>query len=368
MKKLPKPFIVHLSLTGKCNFRCTICPSARQDRKYDRREMGPSLLKRVLDTVIPHATTLILGGNSLGEVTTHEGFSLFLEPSFNRDSGLELRLTTNGYRIGEFAESLAEKFSFVGISFDGATKATYEGIRRYPFEKTVKNIEEVIDARQRLGGRLRVGLGMTCLYKNIQELPDLVGMAVNMGVDAVTGSYFIPNFPSERYQCLYYHQRYANDIISAAFRRRGIDFRMPRYVLPETELPEEEKTPVYKKCNLPFTMVNISETGIVTPCCANPTIMGDLNRQGIWEIWHGRRYAAFRGDVGGNLYCRLCHTPVFGERASAGYLLDPSYQIKTIGSELPPLMALRAYIFQKIVGTGAGRRLLGAAKTVLRRK
>lgn len=369
--QLPSPLNIHLSLTNSCNFRCTICPSMREDKKYNRPDMDSRLLKTIIETVLPKVNTMILGGNSLGEVTTHKDFPVFLADEFNSDSSIQVRLTTNGYRIGEFAGPIANKFSFVGISFDGATRETYESIRRYPFKKIVGNIEKLTNERSKINSKLKVGLGMTLLYKNVSELPDLIDLAADIGVDSVVGSFFIPNFPSERYECLYYHQKYANDMADIAAERakeRGLDFRMPRYCLPDTQLTEADKEPVYMKCDLPFSMMNISETGIITPCCANPTIMGDLKKESIEEIWNGKRYVRFRENAGANFYCGICHTPVFGKYASTGFVLDPTYQIKTIGTQLSPLLALRAGGFQMLYGSKTGRKFINLSKAVLGRK
>lgn len=374
MKKdiqLPSPLNIHLSLTNSCNFKCTICPSMREDKKHNRPDMDSRLLTTIVETVLPNATTLILGGNSLGEVTTHKDFPVFLADEFNSSSSINMRLTTNGYRLGEYAEPIAEKYSFVSISFDGATRETYESIRRYPFKKIVSNIEKLTAERTKRNSKLKVGLGITLLYKNVSELPALVDLAADIGVDLVVGSFFIPNFTSERYECLYYHQRYANDMADIAADRakeRGIDFSMPRYCLPDTQLTEADKEPVYMKCELPSSMMNISEMGIVTPCCANPTIMGDLRKQGIEEIWNSKRYVQFRENVGANFYCSICHTPVFGNYASTGFILDPTYQIKTIGSQLSPLLALRAGGFQMLSGSNTGRKLINMSKAILGRK
>lgn len=362
---------VHLSLTNACNFLCTICPSMREDKKYARPKMSPALLDRVLDEVVPHASTMILGGNSLGEVTTHREFGRFLADGFNRDGKVEMRLTTNGYRLGELAAPVAEKFSFVSVSFDGATKETYESIRKYPFEKVVANIKALTNERTRMGSPLKVGLGMTLLYDNLHELPSLVELAATLGVDMVVGSFFIPNFEHERYRCLYYHQRYANEVAdraAEAAERAGVEFRMPRFALPGEPLDAESSTPVWKRCPLPRTMINVSETGIVTPCCANPTIMGDLSKEPLEEIWAKKRYAAFREDPGSNPYCRICHTTVFGPLASTGFILDPSYLIKTIGTELPLGSVLRSGLVRRFSGSRAGLRVISFGKAATGRK
>jgi MoaA/NifB/PqqE/SkfB family radical SAM enzyme len=199
----------------------------------------------------------------------------------------------------------------------------------------------------------------------------LVELAADMGVDMVAGSYFIPNFQSERYQCLYYHQKYSNEVAQMAQERAarlGVEFRMPRFRLPGQRLSVEETRPVYETCPLPYSMVNISETGVVTPCCANPTIMGDLKRQCLAEIWNGKKYLKFRAEVGDNPFCRICHTPVYGDKASTGVMLDASYQIKTIGTELPLSHVLRSGLMRKFSGTKAGLRVISLGKAAAGRK
>ncbi|MCC6502422.1 MAG: SPASM domain-containing protein [Deltaproteobacteria bacterium] len=369
--KSEKKLIAHLSLTNACNFLCTICPSMREDKKYSRPRMTAGLLDRVLLEVLPDCSTLILGGNSLGEVTTHSEFGRFLADSFNPDNRIRMRLTTNGYRLGELSSKLARKFSFVSISFDGATKGTYEAIRKYPYEKIVANIKKLNAERVKEGTELKIGLGMTLLYDNLHELPALVELASSLGVDMVAGSYFIPNFPSERYQCLYYHQRYANDIAEKAEERAwllGVEFRMPRFMMPGQKLTQDELRPVHETCPLPSTMVNISETGVVTPCCANPTIMGDLSKQSFEEVWNGKKYSRFREDPGANHYCRICHTPVFGKRASTGVMLDPSYQIKTIGTELGMGQVLCSGLVRTLSGSKTGLSVINFGKSAVGRK
>jgi len=369
--RLPENLIVHLSLTNACNFQCTICPSMREDKKYARPRMSAGLLDKVLGELGWRCSAMILGGNSLGEVTTHREFSRFLEKGFNAGAKTKMRLTTNGYRLGELAGPVASKFSFVSVSFDGATRETYESIRKYPYDRIVSNIMKLTSERDRIRSPLKVGLGMTLLYDNIHELPALVELASGMGVDMVVGSYFIPNFASERYQCLYYHQSYANEAAEKAAEaasRLGVEFRMPRFARPGQKLSAEEARPVYETCSLPHTMMNISETGVVTPCCANPTIMGDLSRQSLEEVWGGRKYSRFRADVGGNEFCRICHTPVYGPRAGTGVMLDPSYQIKTIGTELPLANVIRSGLVRKFSGSRAGLRVISLGKAASGRK
>jgi MoaA/NifB/PqqE/SkfB family radical SAM enzyme len=370
-QKNSKNLIVHLSLTNACNFLCTICPSMREDKKYARPKMTKDLLDKVLSEVLPVCSTLILGGNSLGEVTTHREFTRFIDDKFNADNRIKMRLTTNGYRLGELAEQIAEKFSFVSVSFDGATAATYESIRKYPYDKIVANIKRLTSERAKSGTALKVGLGMTLLYDNLHELPALVELAAGMSVDMVAGSYFIPNFASERYQCLYYHQRYSNEVAERAeerARKLGIEFRMPRFRMPGQILSKEALRPVFETCVLPYTMANISETGVVTPCCANPAIMGDLSKESFEEVWHGKKYSKFRRDVGANPFCRICHTPVYGARASTGVMLDPSYQIKTIGTELPLGNVLRSGLMKRLSGSKTGLRVINFGKSATGRK
>lgn len=50
-------------------------------------------------------------------------------------------------------------------------------------------------------------------------------------------------------------------------------------------------------CTLPWSNMLVRRNGKVKVCCHNPIEMGDLNSQGVSEIWHGDKYTQLRGHI-----------------------------------------------------------------------
>jgi MoaA/NifB/PqqE/SkfB family radical SAM enzyme len=61
----------------------------------------------------------------------------------------------------------------------------------------------------------------------------------------------------------------------------------------------------YSGCLFPWVLVNVSQTGIVTPCCIDAELsnaVGDLNKEGLRHAWNGEsmqrlRRALLHGDL-----------------------------------------------------------------------
>jgi MoaA/NifB/PqqE/SkfB family radical SAM enzyme len=74
------------------------------------------------------------------------------------------------------------------ISFDGATRETFEAIRSgASYEKVVANVKSLVAAARELPPERRPVLGFSCtlMRRNIEELPRLVEFAAELGIDFV---------------------------------------------------------------------------------------------------------------------------------------------------------------------------------------
>jgi MoaA/NifB/PqqE/SkfB family radical SAM enzyme len=116
---------------------------------------------------------------------------------------VKLNLTTNGTfpKLGasEWAKKIVPVTSDVKISWNGASKKTHEKIMLGSnWEKALSNIKTFISIRDehaRQGGnRCRVTFQMTFLESNINELPDIVRLAIQLGVDRLKGHHLWAHF------------------------------------------------------------------------------------------------------------------------------------------------------------------------------
>jgi CheY-like chemotaxis protein len=136
-----------------------------------------------------------------------------------RKHGLKMNLTTNGTFPGKGAEQwarlLAPICSDVKISWNGGCKSTQEKIMRgTDWEKNLANLRTFVAIRDQLhsegGSRCRVTLQLTFMEANIMELPEIVELAVNEGVDRVKGHHLWAHFKEIEGQSL---KRGADSII-----------------------------------------------------------------------------------------------------------------------------------------------------------
>ncbi len=192
-----------------CNLRCIMCEEhsphsqAQVQRKQNgkpRREMPLDLLRRVLNQAAELGTREIIP-STMGEPLLYDHFDEIIDFCVQR--GLKLNLTTNGTFPGRGARAWAERIvpvtSDVKISWNGATAKTQElvmlGAR---WDKGLMNLREFIAVRdahaEANGYRCQVTLQLTFLESNVSELPDLVRMAIELGVDRVKGHHLWAHF------------------------------------------------------------------------------------------------------------------------------------------------------------------------------
>jgi len=74
----------------------------------------------------------------------------------------------------------------LGLSIDGATPKTYEAIRQgADFERFIENVREIGLVRKETGFPRHIGFSFTATRTNLPELPDVVRLAHQLGVDEV---------------------------------------------------------------------------------------------------------------------------------------------------------------------------------------
>ena len=57
------------------------------------------------------------------------------------------------------------------------------------------------------------------------------------------------------------------------------------------------------------SVANVRVNGDITPCCSSGEIMGNIQKDGFWKVWNGRKYRNFRSRMNTNLPpldCRNC--------------------------------------------------------------
>ncbi len=315
-----KPTKAWLSISGKCNLKCKHCPGRVYGSDYLYEDvMSPELFTRIENELFPTLKDCRIGGNNLGEQLLPKEWDGYFERMVQH--GFKINLITNGHALTrERVEKLVASGSFIDISIDGASDEIYKERRGASLSRLKERVGWIVEERNsRKGSRTRIRFSFTAMQQNIHELPDLVRLARELGVDEVMGMQFIPSDETQRIQSLFYHQSTANrNFIEAAriAEESGINIILPvLYEIPKLseslmQASGTPKLPVEGRCLHPWSSMSITEKGEVFPCCVSEFLLGDLKKSSIAEIWNNDRFQKLRSTVNSSRPLRDCRNCV----------------------------------------------------------
>jgi len=165
--------------------------------------------------------------------------------------------------------------------------------------------------QQKLGAPLpRVSLWLTGLKETLDQLPDFVDLAHDMGVGEVYLQRLVywPGAPGlARPESALFEKldREESAILAAAEARataRGISFNASGATEPGTSLQRETDDKPWSLCRRPWSLMYITAHGRALPCCIAPFsvrgydsfTLGDASQATLREIWNGPAYRDFR--------------------------------------------------------------------------
>ncbi|PIR01047.1 MAG: radical SAM protein [Nitrospinae bacterium CG11_big_fil_rev_8_21_14_0_20_45_15] len=193
-----------------CNLHCIMCEEhsphstlqkTRRDQGRPPRIMPFEIIERVVAEAAPHGLREIIP-STMGEPLLYDRFEDIIDLCRRYD--VKLNLTTNGTfpRLGakSWAERIVPVASDVKISWNGSTKSTHERIMQgNRWEDDINNLRTFIAVRDRFASnnenRCQVTLQLTFLEENLDEVPDIVKLATELGVDRVKGHHLWAHFP-----------------------------------------------------------------------------------------------------------------------------------------------------------------------------
>jgi len=321
------PLNLTIETTMHCNSRCIMCQVYRNPTAMKRANLKDSILPfdvfgRIAKETFPTAKTM--SPTVMGEP--------LLTPYLQDMMGIldrysvMMNIVTNGTLLTEnVSRMLMPHLLKIKISFDGATKSTFEKIRRgSSFELVKRNVIEFNKIRNEmhLKERPTLILQATLMKDNIKELPDIVELAHSFGVDMVVGLHVYVFDSTFKKQSLFYHREIANEYLQKAKNRAeelGIAVHLPnafnRKIEPSVKAANVcSQSTIGKRCKFLWREVWISNKGDVTPCCVpNRPVMGNIHETSFKDIWNNGLYQEMRKRLNTDdpyACCRNCSLAV----------------------------------------------------------
>ncbi|HEX6811965.1 MAG TPA: radical SAM protein [Planctomycetota bacterium] len=217
--RVPPPVWANIETTKFCNLRCRMCVQFNDGTTVAGPHMPLDEFERIAYSVFPYVERW--QPSVAGEPTMSRGFEQML--AIAEQFGVKGDVFTNGTLLSEsMIERLAPNLGCLHISFDGATKATFEAIREGAvYEDVVEKVRRLVDwSRQHLPANHQPSFGLNCtlMEKNVRELPDLVRLAKEFGLDHMSCYHVFPVTAEMRLQSLVHHRELARERIDTAFR------------------------------------------------------------------------------------------------------------------------------------------------------
>jgi MoaA/NifB/PqqE/SkfB family radical SAM enzyme len=224
----------------------------------------------------------------VGEPLLNPGLVSMVE--YAKRSGFEVGFTSN---LTTLNESMAEKLinanlDYLYVSFDGATKKTFEKLRvGANFEKVIANIEMLLKKRNEKNKSLpKVKLTVTISQDNSAEISGLIKIAEDLKVNSINFNRQIVPEKENRKQ--------ESRVISVWKQRTRPNVEIGRMAIP---LKRPQPCVALKGCYITYD-------GKVLPCNSLIQILprreyyraqvGDLKQNTLHEIWFSKSYRLFR--------------------------------------------------------------------------
>jgi MoaA/NifB/PqqE/SkfB family radical SAM enzyme len=233
-------------------------------------------------------------------------------------------LTTNGTIINEErADALAGlaaagflKHISVSVDGPGDLHDRARGVKG-TFERTTAGLRRLQEAARRNGAPLRVSINTTVAHETLEALEEMVGVAEELGVDAIGLNHLMYSTPQEVEETVRLigapdasviatfitpdpgldiaRVRQKVSALAETCRQRNILFDYRPKV--HAQLIDNYYTPGAKlegRCLYPFLHARVGFSGKVYFCPFIRVEVGDLARSSLEEIWNGPQYVEMR--------------------------------------------------------------------------
>jgi radical SAM protein with 4Fe4S-binding SPASM domain len=202
------------------------------------------------------------------------------------------------------------------VSLDAAESEVYQMVRGKDFfAKIVENVRNFTRLQRELNApKPRVSLWLTGLRETVDQLPNFVRLAHDVGVTEVYLQRLVffesgeanENSLARAESALFEHTTETEEALireaEEVAKELGLMFSASGAVDPGESIRMTRTDNPWSLCRRPWSLMYITANGRVLPCCIAPFSMkgygsftlGDATQETLREIWNGAEYQRFR--------------------------------------------------------------------------
>lgn len=293
----PYPSYIEIEVTTRCNLSCIICEHTYWDEPH--RDMSLEEFKSIIDQ-FPKLKWIGLTG--IGESFMHKDFLEMLE--YVKSKKVIVELYDNFYFIDEkTARKLIEMgIDKIFVSFDAATKETYEKLRvGSNFERVTNNVRRIIQLKKEMKSYFpEISFHYIINKLNYQEIPQYISLVSSMS-ERKEFSIQFTQMLHEFEQTKELFTKIPNELINKA---EDLAKKYSIKIMWNLDVPQVK--PSINRC-IEWTMPFIFVTGHVIPCCSGneagqrefqkKTSLGNVFETSFKDIWYGEKYKSLRRQL-----------------------------------------------------------------------
>ncbi len=296
-----KPQRLVLELTNACNLKCIMC--GRDEANFSLTTFNIDYLKS-LEPILNEIEEVTLFG--WGEPTLHPQFEEIL--AYLNKFPVRKYFVTNGMRLDKIKNALFEqKVDIMAMSLDGAKPETNDRIRvNSKLNFIVEQLKDIVKIKKERNLTYPyMNFVMTMFDSNIDELPDLVRLAAEIGLDEVKGVYLTVFSENLLNETLYNKQEKVKRIFDETehiAQNLGIKIKLP--YLQGDDVAEKM---IHKNCYVAYRDFFVGSDGYVRPCQSNAIKFFEYDiKKSFEEMWNSKEYQDFRKNVNTTKMCAEC--------------------------------------------------------------
>ena len=305
-----EPVCLYLEVTNRCNLLCTTCPRTYVELEPPA-DMSWELFTSIVDQ-IPKLQRAVLHG--VGEPMLVKALPRMVR--YLKDRGVYILFNTNGTLLTERngRAMIDAGLDELRVSLDASNPSSYLAVRgKNYFARILHNVRRFREMQEREGHSLpKVSAWLTGLKETIDELPEFVRVAADIGVKEVYLQRLVffedASIGLARPDQALYEQLDSRESVliaqaEAIAASLGLSFSASGAASePGMSLKREDDGSPWSLCRRPWSLMYFTANGRALPCCIAPFsqrgyenyTLGDATQDSLRDIWNGPAYTDFR--------------------------------------------------------------------------
>ena len=293
-------------LTNACNLNCVMCGRNAADFKMTAFDMDFFRSFEPLMDIVEEVTLM-----GWGEPTIHPHFNEML--SIIDKHSARKYFCSNGMNLKNIKESIFKyNVDVFAVSVDGASYDTNARIRRGSDLNVIKeDLKSIVDERNSRGLKYPwINFVFCAMESNLRELPDLIRVAAEIGIDEVKVVYLTVFNQELLGDTLWGKEELIREVFAEAVKvgdELGIVLKLPH--IPGEDIGEDN---YHKECFVSWRDFFLGSDGYVRPCMSTPVkfFKYDMERD-FMNMWNSPEYQNYRRNVNNNEKmdnpCKRCY-------------------------------------------------------------